>query len=46
MYNPSRVRPIAISMSKAKSEASSEARERQKEVGLVREASSEASCFM
>ena len=35
-----------IALSKAKREASNEAREREREVGLVREASSEASCFM
>ena len=35
-----------IALSKAKREASSEAREREREVGLVREASSEPSCFM
>ena len=35
-----------IALSKTKREASSEAREREREVSLVREASSEASCFM
>ena len=37
-----------IALSKAKREASSEVREREREreVGLVREALSEASCFM
>ena len=37
-----------IALSKAKKEASSEAREREteREVGLLGEASSEASCFM